>query len=433
MSNELKYGIVLGGGGAKGAYEIGVWKALREMGISIGAVVGTSVGALNGAMIVQNDFDLASNMWNDLTMSRIINMGQAEDLVGKNNLSVTSIMRTIKNSILSGGMDVTPLKELLNKIIDEKKIRESEIDFGIVTFSLSDFKPVNLFKKDIPEGQLVDYLLASSCFPTFKPHIIDNKRYLDGGLYDNIPVSLLLGRINNIIMVDVSGPGRIRRVDTKDHEIICIKNSEYLGRTLQFDGENSKSNIDYGYYDTLRAFGEIKGKKYYISEKRQQPTADKEIIWALEPQEIERMHRFYGTTSKSKPSKVISEIKYRIIKLIRGYTIEELDEQNTFLAMAEICAEVLDIDRKCTYNLEELIEEIFDKYTDYKKVLLTTSNTISIEKLMNFNKNLVFYEPDLYETNPDVIKKRKIMAVSDTKSAVANLFLALMVFRKLGL
>lgn len=53
------YGLVLGGGGAKGSYEIGVWKALKELEIPLIAVTGTSVGALNGAMIVQDDYDKA--------------------------------------------------------------------------------------------------------------------------------------------------------------------------------------------------------------------------------------------------------------------------------------------------------------------------------------------------------------------------------------
>ncbi|HMM69555.1 MAG TPA: patatin-like phospholipase family protein, partial [Gudongella oleilytica] len=52
------YGLVLEGGGAKGSYHVGVYKALLEEGIPIGGVAGTSIGALNGAMIVQGDFEI---------------------------------------------------------------------------------------------------------------------------------------------------------------------------------------------------------------------------------------------------------------------------------------------------------------------------------------------------------------------------------------
>ena len=50
-----EYGIVLDGGGARGAYQIGAWKALKEAGVKINAVAGTSVGALNGALICMDD------------------------------------------------------------------------------------------------------------------------------------------------------------------------------------------------------------------------------------------------------------------------------------------------------------------------------------------------------------------------------------------
>ena len=62
-----KLAIVLAGGGSRGAYQIGVWKALRELGIDYQIVTGASVGALNGAIMVQKDFDLALEMWEKLT------------------------------------------------------------------------------------------------------------------------------------------------------------------------------------------------------------------------------------------------------------------------------------------------------------------------------------------------------------------------------
>ena len=66
-------GLVLEGGGAKGAYHIGAYKALKEMGVEIDGVAGTSVGALNGAMIAQEDIDRAYELWNNMTYSRVIN------------------------------------------------------------------------------------------------------------------------------------------------------------------------------------------------------------------------------------------------------------------------------------------------------------------------------------------------------------------------
>lgn len=58
------YGLVLAGGGAKGAYQIGAWKAMRELGVTFDAITGVSIGAINGALIAQGDFDRAVELWN---------------------------------------------------------------------------------------------------------------------------------------------------------------------------------------------------------------------------------------------------------------------------------------------------------------------------------------------------------------------------------
>ena len=430
MMNNEKYGVVLGGGGAKGAYEIGVWKALNELDIHVEVVVGTSVGALNGAIMVQGDYDIAYNLWNDLTMSKIINFGQEKDILTQKNLSLVSIINTIKNSLLSGGMDVTPLKELLLKVIDEKKIRESKIDFGIVTFSLTDFKPINIFIKDIPEGKLIEYLLASSCFPTFKPQIIDKKRYVDGGIYDNIPISLIFEKSKNIILVDVSGLGRIKKVDTSNNKIIYIKNSEYLGRTLQFNVENSKNNIEIGYFDTLRAFGRTIGKQYYIVNSDTSNENKNEYVKDLQLGEIENIYAFYGVNINESTSNIVSSIKFRLLRKIRKYVTGELNAQSVIISMAEICSECLGIHRIQLYSLEQLIDEILKEYENYKKAMLETNNIYLISKVDNLNKALVFYEPNINEISPLIIKTRSFIALSQPKYAIANLFFSLLLSRR---
>ena len=62
-----KTAIVLAGGGSRGAYQIGVWKALREMGIDYQLVTGTSVGALNGVLMVQQEYDKALAVWENIS------------------------------------------------------------------------------------------------------------------------------------------------------------------------------------------------------------------------------------------------------------------------------------------------------------------------------------------------------------------------------
>lgn len=430
MISDDRYGLVFGGGGAKGAYEIGVWKALNELAIDVEVVVGTSVGALNGAIMVQGDFDVALSMWTDMTMRKVIDMGQEKNFFEEKNLSVASIINIIKTSLLLGGMDVTPLKKLLYKVIDEKKIRKSKIDFGIVTFSLTDFSPVNIFIKDIPEGKLVDYLLASSCFPTFKPQMIDNKRYIDGGIYNNIPVSLISEKIKNIIVVDVSGLGRIKKVDTSNNKIIYIKNSQYLGRTLQFEPETAKSSIDFGYFDTLRAFSKTRGKRYYIQNSEICNESENIYIDYITEVEIEKIYEFYGANSKSVNLTIIKAIKFRLLRNVRKYADSQLNKHNVFMAMMEICSECLGIERGKLYSIEELIDEIMKEYEDYNKMLLKTNVIISANKLVNINKTLVFYKADLNDISIPTINKRNIIAISEPRYSIANLFMALLLYRR---
>ena len=56
-------GLALGGGGARGSYEIGVWQGLKEVGWEAQIVTGTSVGALNGALIAQGNYDVSKELW----------------------------------------------------------------------------------------------------------------------------------------------------------------------------------------------------------------------------------------------------------------------------------------------------------------------------------------------------------------------------------
>ena len=72
--SEKKTALVLGGGGSRGAYEIGVWQALKALGIKIDMVYGTSVGAINAAMVAQGDLDLTAELWKELETDMVFDM-----------------------------------------------------------------------------------------------------------------------------------------------------------------------------------------------------------------------------------------------------------------------------------------------------------------------------------------------------------------------
>lgn len=66
-----KTALVLGGGGSKGAYEMGVWKALVEMDIPFQIVCGTSIGAINGAMVAQGSYVDAQKLWDTVETNQV--------------------------------------------------------------------------------------------------------------------------------------------------------------------------------------------------------------------------------------------------------------------------------------------------------------------------------------------------------------------------
>ena len=67
----MKRAIALGAGGARGAYQIGAWKALRELGVDYDIVVGSSIGSVNGVAMVQDDYDLALDLWKNISVDKI--------------------------------------------------------------------------------------------------------------------------------------------------------------------------------------------------------------------------------------------------------------------------------------------------------------------------------------------------------------------------
>ena len=72
--NKEKLALVLAGGGARGAYEVGVWQAMAELGMEIDIVTGSSVGSINGAMVCQGDLELSLKMWKEMETHKVFDV-----------------------------------------------------------------------------------------------------------------------------------------------------------------------------------------------------------------------------------------------------------------------------------------------------------------------------------------------------------------------
>lgn len=266
------YGLVLEGGGAKGAYHVGAFKALRELNIEIGGIAGTSIGAINGAMMVQGDYDLLEKVWYSINSYELFDLDEKtlDDLRNFNlqEINFSYLLHQSKEILNNRGLDTSKVRALFDTYIDEDKIRRSNIDFGIVTVDLTDKKPLELYMEDIPQGKLIDFLIASANLPAFKIEEVDGKKYLDGGFYNNLPIGLLCKKgYKDIIAVRTMAVGVVRRVRDKNVKITYIQPADgSLGSmfgALDFNREKADLLIKLGYYDTMKVFKKLKGFRYY--------------------------------------------------------------------------------------------------------------------------------------------------------------------------
>ncbi len=268
-----EYGVVLEGGGAKGAYQIGVWKAFMEYGVKIKAVAGVSVGALNGALMCMGDYDNAVDIWKNISYSRIMNVDENQMRMLMSHkfkeLNLQTVRQQSKKFLVGGGFDVTPLKQLLEEYVDERKIKESDIEFIMGTFNVSNMKEMEITAKEAEEGYLKDYLLASANFPLFKNEKLHGKTYLDGGITNNVPIDMLINRgYKNIIVIRIYGIGVEKKVKIpEDVNVVYFAPKIHLCNVLEFDKKKAVRNISLGYYDALRILMPLTGNDYYIDSR----------------------------------------------------------------------------------------------------------------------------------------------------------------------
>jgi NTE family protein len=258
-----KRAVVLGGGGTKGSYQIGVWRALMEMGLDFHIVTGTSIGALNGAFLVQGDYEAAVELWENISYDRVF-AGRYVAELDTLETRFTVVGGYLREIIQGGGMDTTPLEEMVGEYMDEERLRASPVQFGLVTVEYPALRHVEVLKDEIPQGRMAEYLLASSaCFPIFKPRQIDELRYIDGGYRDNLPVELAIRcGAEEVVAVDLGSLGLINRPKATDVPIRYIKSHWQLGSMFQFDTQLMRRNLSLGYYDCLRAFERVEGGVY---------------------------------------------------------------------------------------------------------------------------------------------------------------------------
>ncbi|NCE64010.1 hypothetical protein D1159_05265 [Pseudoflavonifractor sp. 524-17] len=315
LGEGKRIGLVFAGGGGKGAYQIGVWKALRQLGLEeqVTAVSGTSVGALNAALFVQGDLERAVQVWTELTPTRVLrgNSPQMErleelaDLMGRcqggicpkeipamlremgpklAELSVPPAALTLsgawralfrgggalipfaRSALAAGAFSQGGLREIVDSALDGEKIARSAVHSYAACCKIPDLKPQYFPLWGESEERVAEILLASAALPMIFPlSRVGKGFYWDGGIPgvgDNVPVRPLAEResCNTIVAVHLSGERYVNPDQYPDLEIHNIIPSRDLGKvltgTLDFSGTHARQRMELGEVDAYEALAD---------------------------------------------------------------------------------------------------------------------------------------------------------------------------------
>ena len=342
------YAVALEGGGAKGAYEIGVWQALEEAGVKYNAVSGTSVGALNGALMVMRDLPRAIRCWSDIRLSKVIDLDPEEESDFKRLVSgdveledFHELMAQAFELIRNRGLDVAPLRAWVREVVDVKKIKTSDVAFYISTVSITDRKGLEIHVNELPEDEICDMLLASAYHPSFRLEKLGGKFYADGGFVDTLPLHVLVENgYKDIIAVRIPGMGIERRFKMpEDVNITTIHTYSDLGHVLNFDAEQSRRDMAIGRLDAKRVLYGLRGRQYYIDRSMSEREA---LDWLLD--------RFGGTAESLREF-----LERELPRTARKLDAEDGDYYEIMIALLEQEAAAQGIERLRIYRDSELI------------------------------------------------------------------------------
>lgn len=308
--------LVLEGGGVKGAYQIGAYYALIDNKIKIDGFFGTSIGAFNAALLCAKKEKELLHFWMNINPGKVF--GFDEKMIEKINNDVfdrkliTLSLKTLFKVLRNQGIDTKPLLDLFEEMVSEEEIRKSCNDFGLVTVKFPKLKVVEIDKKQIPQGKLKEYVMASCYLPIFKLNrIIDDSYYFDGGFYDCCPINMAIDRkYDTIYAVKIKGIGLHQKVKNNNSKIITIEPRRRNGSVLELKHKNIIDNIRMGYYDTLREIKQYDG--YYYVFKNKKDRYYNLLVRKISKQEIRRVMNFFNVNTNKMA--VISSLEYIMTK-----------------------------------------------------------------------------------------------------------------------
>ena len=215
LNKKLVYhtALVLGGGGAHGAYQIGVWQALKEHNIRFEIITGTSVGALNGALILQGDMEKAVGLWKKLSTRQVLALPEMAAVEDLRERFYQERRQMTKTALVEGGVSSAPLEKLVKENLDLSLLKyNSKIRLYTVSTKLPELAEVVTAIQQTETEEIPDWILASASFyPAMAYRKIGKNKYADGGFRNKIPIDIAINEgATEAFVVDVQGPGPVK-------------------------------------------------------------------------------------------------------------------------------------------------------------------------------------------------------------------------------
>ena len=260
----MKRALVLSGGGSRGAYEIGVWQALAELGLRFDGVYGTSIGALNAALFAQGDLPGALALWSNIRVDQIVTLEDEDDFAIDSMVSgKRDVLPFLMENARHLRMDISPLEELVCSRLNEAKVRASGLEMGVMTCKAPQLTGAPMRLGDMAPGSLGDWVIASaSCFPIFPARHIGGQRYIDGGYYDNLPIDMALADgMDEVVAVELH-PEFTHPEYARMPWLRTVKPLHNLGGFLDFNPDLLRRSRLLGYHDAMKRWERLDGFMY---------------------------------------------------------------------------------------------------------------------------------------------------------------------------
>ena len=351
----MKRVLVLNGGGSRGAYQIGAWRAFNELGVRFSAVYGTSIGALNAALFAQGDLPRAERIWENITMNQIVAVEDEEHFAIERMVSrKRDVIPFLVENARHLRMDIAPLEKLVRKNIDEARVRTQGMDLGVMTFRVPQLTGVPMTLENMEPGSLGDWVLASaSCFPIFPARRVGGQRYIDGGYCDNLPIDLALTRgADEVIAVELH-PEPTHPEYSHMPWLTTIKPRRELGGFLDFKPEPLRTSRRLGYCDAMKALGGLDGFRYTFRPVHMLSVAPRARRWvgAMSRFDAELMSRGALNPNATSTASLLSALE----KETGG---AKLSWKDAWLRGVELVAEVMEYREDVVYNAEALLRHV---------------------------------------------------------------------------